>query len=81
MRLSGQDVERGTFSQRHAVIHDQTGQLPPFVPLNHIAPAGQQAEDAESVLAAAVRRCACSQGRQQDPLSPPQQALQCRQRR
>ena len=44
MRLSGQDVERGTFSQRHAVIHDQTGQLPPFVPLNHIAPAGQQAE-------------------------------------
>jgi hypothetical protein len=44
-------------------------------------PAGQQAEDAESVLAAAVRRCACSQGRQQDPLSPPQQALQCRQLR
>jgi 2-oxoglutarate dehydrogenase E1 component len=33
VRLSGQDVERGTFSHRHAVLHDQkTGDR--FVPLN-----------------------------------------------
>jgi 2-oxoglutarate dehydrogenase E1 component len=37
VRLSGQDVERGTFSHRHAVLHDQkTGSK--FVPLNHLDP-------------------------------------------
>jgi 2-oxoglutarate dehydrogenase E1 component len=37
VRLSGQDSERGTFSQRHAVLHDfQTGEK--FVPLEHLAP-------------------------------------------
>lgn len=36
IRLSGQDVERGTFSQRHAVLHDQeTGER--FMPLNHLS--------------------------------------------
>eukprot|EP00597_Dinobryon_sp_UTEXLB2267_P014385 CAMPEP_0170123796 /NCGR_PEP_ID=MMETSP0020_2-20130122/17744_1 /TAXON_ID=98059 /ORGANISM="Dinobryon sp., Strain UTEXLB2267" /LENGTH=1014 /DNA_ID=CAMNT_0010355505 /DNA_START=72 /DNA_END=3116 /DNA_ORIENTATION=+ len=36
VRLSGQDVERGTFSHRHAVIVDQrSGDK--FVPLNHLA--------------------------------------------
>lgn len=35
MRLTGQDVRRGTFSHRHAVIKDQeTGEA--YVPLNHI---------------------------------------------
>ncbi|MHA1108609.1 MAG: 2-oxoglutarate dehydrogenase E1 component, partial [Alphaproteobacteria bacterium] len=36
VRLSGQDVQRGTFSQRHAAIVDQeTEQL--YIPLEHIA--------------------------------------------
>ncbi len=35
VRLSGQDVERGTFSHRHSVVHDfENGDL--YVPLNHI---------------------------------------------
>jgi 2-oxoglutarate dehydrogenase E1 component len=35
IRLSGQDVQRGTFSQRHAVLVDQqTGK--PYTPLNHL---------------------------------------------
>lgn len=35
VRLSGQDVERGTFSQRHALLHDQETEKQ-HVPLNHI---------------------------------------------
>lgn len=35
IRVSGQDVERGTFSQRHAVLHDQVTEAT-FVPLNHL---------------------------------------------
>lgn len=35
VRLSGEDCQRGTFSQRHAVLIDQTNQTP-FTPLNHI---------------------------------------------
>lgn len=35
IRLTGQDTERGTFSHRHAVLHDhKTGEL--FVPLRHL---------------------------------------------
>lgn len=35
VRLSGQDVERGTFSQRHALLHDQKSEGT-YVPLNNI---------------------------------------------
>lgn len=35
VRLSGQDVERGTFSQRHAVVHDQENEQQ-YVPLNNL---------------------------------------------
>ncbi|KAH1557722.1 2-oxoglutarate dehydrogenase E1 component [Aspergillus fumigatus] len=36
VRVSGQDVERGTFSQRHAVLHDQENEAT-YTPLKHIA--------------------------------------------
>jgi 2-oxoglutarate dehydrogenase E1 component len=35
VRLTGEDVQRGTFSQRHAVLVDQTNQNE-YVPLNNI---------------------------------------------
>ncbi|KAI5837828.1 thiamine diphosphate-binding protein [Morchella snyderi] len=36
VRVSGQDVERGTFSQRHAILHDQeTEDI--YTPLQHIS--------------------------------------------
>ncbi|KAH0586487.1 hypothetical protein H2248_007719 [Termitomyces sp. 'cryptogamus'] len=35
VRVSGQDVERGTFSQRHAMIHDQVNEQQ-YVPLNDL---------------------------------------------
>ncbi|KAF8071292.1 ogdh [Scenedesmus sp. PABB004] len=37
VRLSGQDVERGTFSHRHAVLHDQNDGSK-YVPLAHVFP-------------------------------------------
>ncbi|CAG8556204.1 14014_t:CDS:2, partial [Acaulospora colombiana] len=37
VRLSGQDVERGTFSQRHSVLHDQENESQ-YVPLNDLRP-------------------------------------------
>ena len=37
IRLTGQDVERGTFSHRHAVLHDSHNEI--YVPLQHLAEA------------------------------------------
>lgn len=36
VRVSGQDVERGTFSQRHAVLHDQNSEQT-YTPLKHLS--------------------------------------------
>ncbi|KAM9456388.1 2-oxoglutarate dehydrogenase complex component E1 isoform 2-T2 [Clarias gariepinus] len=36
VRLSGQDVERGTFSHRHHVLHDQKVDKRTCIPMNHI---------------------------------------------
>ena len=41
VRLSGQDVARGTFSQRHAVVIDQETEKP-FIPLEQIRPGAQE---------------------------------------
>lgn len=38
VRLSGQDVERGTFSHRHHVLHDQNHDSVMEVPLNKLYP-------------------------------------------
>uniref|UniRef100_A0A5S6QVX4 2-oxoglutarate dehydrogenase complex component E1 n=1 Tax=Trichuris muris TaxID=70415 RepID=A0A5S6QVX4_TRIMR len=38
VRLSGQDVERGTFSHRHHVLHDQKVDKKTYVPLNNLWP-------------------------------------------
>ena len=40
VRLSGQDVERGTFSQRHSVLYDQDTE-DRFTPLNNLGTKGQ----------------------------------------
>uniref|UniRef100_A0A8C1Q3L9 2-oxoglutarate dehydrogenase complex component E1 n=1 Tax=Cyprinus carpio TaxID=7962 RepID=A0A8C1Q3L9_CYPCA len=38
VRLSGQDVERGTFSHRHHVLHDQNVDKRTCIPMNHVSP-------------------------------------------
>uniref|UniRef100_A0A5K3FXF4 2-oxoglutarate dehydrogenase, mitochondrial n=2 Tax=Mesocestoides corti TaxID=53468 RepID=A0A5K3FXF4_MESCO len=38
VRVSGQDVERGTFSHRHAVLHHQDIDKSIHVPLEHLSP-------------------------------------------
>ena len=49
VRLSGEDSQRGTFSQRHAVLIDQTNQHE-YVPLNNIAPTQAKLEVYNSLL-------------------------------
>ena len=49
IRLSGQDTERGTFSHRHAVLHDQrTGET--FAPIQHLPDADASMEIYNSPL-------------------------------
>jgi 2-oxoglutarate dehydrogenase E1 component len=52
VRLSGEDSQRGTFSQRHAVLIDQTNQNE-FVPLNNIRPRQAHIEIFNSLLSEA----------------------------
>src|SRR6202044_1672951 len=49
VRLSGEDCQRGTFSQRHAVLIDQTNQNE-YTPLNNIRPAQAKIEIYNSLL-------------------------------
>ncbi|MCB9975553.1 MAG: 2-oxoglutarate dehydrogenase E1 component, partial [Rhodospirillales bacterium] len=49
IRLSGQDVGRGTFSQRHAIWYDQTNENK-HVPLKHIRPKQSKCEVYDSPL-------------------------------
>ncbi len=52
VRLSGEDCQRGTFSQRHAVLIDQANQHE-YVPLNNIRPEQAKIEIYNSLLSEA----------------------------
>ena len=52
VRLSGQDTPRGTFSQRHAILHD-IGDGRMYVPLQHLAPDQARVEIYNSPLSEA----------------------------
>ncbi|UNC15131.1 2-oxoglutarate dehydrogenase E1 component [Acidiphilium multivorum] len=52
VRLSGEDCQRGTFSQRHAVLIDQTSQNE-YVPLNNIGEEQSRIEIFNSLLSEA----------------------------
>jgi len=52
VRLSGEDSQRGTFSQRHAVLVDQTNQNE-YVPLNNVRPQQARIEIFNSLLSEA----------------------------
>ncbi|MEN0042007.1 MAG: 2-oxoglutarate dehydrogenase E1 component, partial [Pseudomonadota bacterium] len=48
VRLSGQDCERGTFSQRHSVLYDQRDEKR-YIPLDNLTPAPADQGGAEEV--------------------------------
>ncbi|HEY0854449.1 MAG TPA: 2-oxoglutarate dehydrogenase E1 component, partial [Devosia sp.] len=50
VRLSGQDVERGTFSQRHSVLNDQERDNETYTPLNNISDKQARYEVINSML-------------------------------
>ena len=53
VRLTGQDTGRGTFSHRHAILHDaENGRE--YVPLNHLAPQQAEIEVVNSLLSEAA---------------------------
>jgi 2-oxoglutarate dehydrogenase E1 component len=52
VRLSGQDSGRGTFSQRHAILYDQTGEAR-YIPLAHLHPDQAPFEVVDSPLSEA----------------------------
>ncbi len=54
IRLTGQDTQRGTFSHRHAVLHDSKN-WDPYVPLNNIP----QAKAAFEILNSPLTENAC----------------------
>jgi len=49
VRLSGQDSERGTFSQRHSVLYDQSSE-DRYIPLNNLGPQQANYEVINSML-------------------------------
>ncbi|MGX1097455.1 2-oxoglutarate dehydrogenase E1 component [Amorphus sp. MBR-141] len=49
VRLSGQDVERGTFSQRHSVLYDQETEER-YIPLNNVSESQARYEVINSML-------------------------------
>ncbi len=53
VRLSGQDVGRGTFSHRHAIMYDQENEQK-YIPLQHISAAQGQFEVHDSPLSEAA---------------------------
>jgi 2-oxoglutarate dehydrogenase E1 component len=53
IRLVGQDVRRGTFSHRHAVLHDQERGTP-YAPLSHLRSGQGRVEIRDSLLSEAA---------------------------